>query len=38
VSWGKSDDFLLGNPGSGAVSTRLSMLSLALLYAIAYRF
>ena len=38
MSWGKSDDFLLGTPGAGSVSTRLSILSLALLYAIAYRF
>jgi long-subunit fatty acid transport protein len=38
VSWGQSDEFLLGSPGAGAVSTRLSILSLALLYAIAYRF
>jgi long-subunit fatty acid transport protein len=38
LSWGKSDDFLLGTPGAGSVSTRLSILSLALLYAIAYRF
>ena len=38
VSWGQSDEFLLGSPGAGAVSTRLSVLTLALLYAIAYRF
>lgn len=39
LSWGSSDDFLLGAPGTaGAVSTRLSIVSVSLLYAIAYRF
>lgn len=40
VCWGSSDDFLLGTPGSPypPVATRLSILSLSLLYAIAYRF
>jgi len=38
ISWGSSDDFVLGESGSGAPSTRLSILSVALLYAIAYRF
>jgi long-subunit fatty acid transport protein len=38
ASWGRSDDFLLGTPGSGAVTTRLSILTVSLLYAIAYRF
>jgi long-subunit fatty acid transport protein len=38
ISWGSSDDFLLGDPGGTTVSTRLSILSVALLYAIAYRF
>jgi len=38
LSWGSSDDFLLGSPGAGAVSTRLSILTVSLLYAIAYRF
>ncbi len=37
-SWGRSDDFQLGPAGSGAVSTRLSILTVSLLYAIAYRF
>jgi long-subunit fatty acid transport protein len=38
--WGSSDDFLLGEPGSPIppVTTRLSILSVSLLYAIAYRF
>jgi long-subunit fatty acid transport protein len=38
ASWGRSDDFLLGTPGVGAVTTRLSILTVSLLYAIAYRF
>ncbi len=38
LSWGSSDDFALGSPGSGAVATRLSIVTVALLYAIAYRF
>ncbi len=38
ASWGNSDDFLLGTPGTGAVTTRLSILTVSLLYAIAYRF
>ncbi len=38
LSWGSSDDFLLGAPGAGAVTTRLSILTVSLLYAIAYRF
>jgi long-subunit fatty acid transport protein len=38
LSWGSSDDFVLGDPGGATVSTRLSVLSVSLLYAIAYRF
>jgi long-subunit fatty acid transport protein len=39
LCWGTSDDFLLGAPGGSAtVSTRLSVFSVALLYALAYRF
>ena len=38
MSWGSSDDFPLGTPGVGVVSTRLSILTVSLLYAIAYRF
>ena len=38
LSWGSSDDFLLGEPGGIGVSTRLSIVSLSLLYALAYRF
>lgn len=38
-SWGDSNDFLLGTPGDpGAVTTRLSIRSVSLLYAIAYTF
>ncbi len=40
-SWGSSDDFLLGDPKAPpgmAVTTRLSIMSISLLYAIAYRF
>ena len=38
MSWGSSDDFVLGDPGGTTVSTRLSILSISLLYALAYRF
>ncbi len=38
LSWGRSDDFVLGDPNGTAVSTRLSIFSISLLYAIAYRF
>jgi long-subunit fatty acid transport protein len=38
-SWGDSDNFMLGAPGAeGTVTTRLSIRSINLLYAIAYRF
>jgi long-subunit fatty acid transport protein len=37
--WGNSDDFLLGEPGApGAITTRLSIRNVSLLYAIAYAF
>jgi long-subunit fatty acid transport protein len=40
VCWGSSDAFLLGEPGTPypPVTTRLSILSVSLLYAIAYQF
>jgi long-subunit fatty acid transport protein len=38
LSWGSSDDFVLGDQAGATVSTRLSILSVSLLYAIAYRF
>jgi long-subunit fatty acid transport protein len=37
--WGNSDDFLLGAPGEpGAITTRLAIRNVSLLYAIAYTF
>lgn len=38
LTWGSSNDFPLGDPGSLAFTTRLSILTVSLLYAIAYRF
>jgi long-subunit fatty acid transport protein len=39
LCWGSSDDFVLGAGGTlPSVSTRLSIMSISLLYAIAYRF
>jgi long-subunit fatty acid transport protein len=39
MAWGSSDDFTLGAAGGGStVSTRLSIFSVSLLYALAYRF
>jgi long-subunit fatty acid transport protein len=38
LSWGSSNDFQLGEPGGPQLSTRLSIMSISLLYAIAYRF
>jgi hypothetical protein len=37
-SWGRSDDFTLTGPGGSSISTRLSIFSVTLLYAISYRF
>ena len=37
-SWGSSDQYTIGNAGGAYVSTRLSVASVALLYALAYRF
>ncbi len=38
LCYGSSGDFLLGVPGGAGITTRLSVLSVSLLYAIAYRF
>lgn len=38
LTWGSSNDFPLSDSGSVSFSTRLSILTVSLLYAIAYRF
>jgi long-subunit fatty acid transport protein len=38
LTWGHSNDFPLSDSGSVPFSTRLSILTVSLLYAIAYRF
>ncbi len=38
LTWGSSNDFPLSDSGSVPFSTRLSILTVSLLYAIAYRF